>query len=309
VYELPAGRGGQAVLYTCDAADCAQRAQIVKSDLQKIGIDVEIKQFPRVVLYSKVNTAEEPFDIADKGWLGDYPDPEAFLNLLLYRKPYFNDPVYNHRLEAAARSTGAARYRVYGQLALDLHETPCPFFPSGRSPSRTSSRRAWAARSSSRSMAWTSPPSVSGRDRRTSPSHPRAIARRVLLGLSRSTTTGAESKIKVCGEQPPAPSAASTTSRSASDLARRQAKLKRPLRRLRYAGVERLQGGRRGDDGLKAALDGARARTPANRHLLAKTWGSARKPFGAPRTPWPAAGPLGVPTELRKEGRRRLKGA
>ena len=39
---------------------------------------------------------------------------------------YFNDPGYNQKLRAAARLAGAARYRAYARLALDLEGNSSP---------------------------------------------------------------------------------------------------------------------------------------------------------------------------------------
>jgi hypothetical protein len=62
---------------------------------------------------------------------------------------------------------------------------------------------------------------------------------------------------------------------------------------------------------LKAALDGARARTPANRHFRISMWGSDREPLVPLRTQMTeaatqmtgAAGPLGLRQSQAKAGR------
>jgi hypothetical protein len=45
---------------------------------------------------------------------------------------YFNDPAYNRRFAAAAKLTGAARYR-YAQLDADLTRNAAPWFPVSNS--------------------------------------------------------------------------------------------------------------------------------------------------------------------------------
>ena len=80
----PTGAAGRtAVLYTCNVSPCDQQAQIIKTDLAAIGLRVEVKAFPDSTLYTKTATPGEPFDIAYLGWLPDYHDPGAILNVLL----------------------------------------------------------------------------------------------------------------------------------------------------------------------------------------------------------------------------------
>jgi ABC-type transport system substrate-binding protein len=124
------------VLYTCEHAPCTQAAAIIKHDLAKIGIDVEIKTFGYGVRFAKMATEREPFDIGEVGWSADYQDPANFLNQLLdgrQIKPhggtdfaYFDDPSYNRKLHAAARLSAPERYRVYGALAEDLARNAAP---------------------------------------------------------------------------------------------------------------------------------------------------------------------------------------
>ena len=82
----------------------------------------------------------EPFDIAwTGGYTADYPDPSDFLDLLFDGRTiqatnnidisYFNDPAYNRRLDAAAKLTGAQRYRAYQALDAYLTRTAAPAVP------------------------------------------------------------------------------------------------------------------------------------------------------------------------------------
>ena len=76
-------------------------------------------------------------------WISDYFDPFDSLNALLDGKTitpvgnsnvsYFNDPAYNRRFDAAAKLTGAARYRAYGDSTLTSPATPAPWVPVGNS--------------------------------------------------------------------------------------------------------------------------------------------------------------------------------
>jgi len=126
--------GTTAVLYTCDKSPCDQQAQIIKNDLAAIGLRLEIKAFPDATLYTKTSTPGEPFDIAWIGWIPDYLDPNAMLNVLLADGtviPTFDDPTYRARLAAAARLTGPQRYLTYAQLDADLARNAAPLAAFG----------------------------------------------------------------------------------------------------------------------------------------------------------------------------------
>lgn len=134
--ELMGGKTGKAVMYTCNTAPCPERAQIVQSNLKAIGIDVEIKQFPRNVQFAKEGNRGEPFDIADEGWIADYPDPYDFINKLLDGRAiqktnnvnfsYFNDPEWNQRMDEAQAKTGDARNAAFAKLDQDIVRDASP---------------------------------------------------------------------------------------------------------------------------------------------------------------------------------------
>ena len=105
-------------------------AQYVKDALAPLGISVKVQLFDRVVQHEKMATRGEPFDIGLEGWGVDYNDPYNFLDYLLngsrlqptnnINVSYFDDPVFNARLDAAAPLTGAQRFRTYAELDRDL---------------------------------------------------------------------------------------------------------------------------------------------------------------------------------------------
>jgi YVTN family beta-propeller protein len=133
---LAGNRHRTAVLYASDSTSSLKRAQVLVRNLASIGIDVEVKTFPGTVLAAKEATKGEPFDIAENSWSADYFDPFNFLNQLFDPniKPAalsvdasrFDEPLYNRRLESAAKLTGAARYRAYAQLDIDLTRNASP---------------------------------------------------------------------------------------------------------------------------------------------------------------------------------------
>ena len=121
--------GRTAVLYTCDAYPCPQQAQIVKTDLAKIGLRVRITSLPFAKMFAQEATPGAPFDLAWDGWIPDYPDPEAMLTEILEDSsdgPTFKDPAYQRKLARAARLSGPERYLTYGKLDLDLARNAAP---------------------------------------------------------------------------------------------------------------------------------------------------------------------------------------
>ncbi len=118
--------GIEAVIYTCNSGSCPQRAQVVQENLKAIGINVKIRQFDRAVQFEKEGIRGEPFDIADEGWIADYPDPYDFINILLdgntirprnnVNFSYFNDPKFNDLMADAAKLAGEERLARYAEL-------------------------------------------------------------------------------------------------------------------------------------------------------------------------------------------------
>jgi ABC-type transport system substrate-binding protein len=132
-------RAGKAVMYAFNVSFGPTVAQVVQFNLRQIGLDVEIRQYDRVVQHEKLATRGEPFDIGHEGWGADYADPSNFLNVLLdgrriqatnnVNTSYFNNPSINRKLEAASRLYGNARLRAYGNLDAEVVRTQAPMTP------------------------------------------------------------------------------------------------------------------------------------------------------------------------------------
>jgi peptide/nickel transport system substrate-binding protein len=121
--------GATAVLYTCDRPACTEQAQIIKNDLAAIGVRVVVKAFQADVLFTRLATPGEPFDISYGGWMADYPDPQSVLDPLLQNSsnlPPFDDPSYRAKLRATARLSGPERYLRYARLDRDLARNAAP---------------------------------------------------------------------------------------------------------------------------------------------------------------------------------------
>lgn len=130
---LAGGKRRTAVFYTCNHSPCDQMAQVVKTDLATIGIDVQVKTFPIDALFTRVGRTGEPFDLSWNEWVADYPDPDNFLNFLAQGGviPTFDDPAFERKLAAAARLSGPARYLAYGRLDADLARNGAPWAAYG----------------------------------------------------------------------------------------------------------------------------------------------------------------------------------
>jgi YVTN family beta-propeller protein len=134
--QLVASAQRKAVLYTCNFAPCPEQAQVVRENLAAIAITVEIRRFQVDELFIREGKRNEPFDIGLMTWGVDYPDPFDVLNLqfdgAFIGEPqggnaaHFDEPVYNHRLRAAASLSGIPRYREYARLDEDLARDAAP---------------------------------------------------------------------------------------------------------------------------------------------------------------------------------------
>ncbi|MFL5937243.1 MAG: hypothetical protein ACJ76U_10430, partial [Gaiellaceae bacterium] len=72
----------------------------------------------------------------DGSWVADYADPFSLLNNLLdgttikgrqnTNVAYFDHPSYNRKLASASTLAGPERYRVYGELDVDLARNAAP---------------------------------------------------------------------------------------------------------------------------------------------------------------------------------------
>ncbi len=112
-----------------------QEAQIIRRDLQPLGIDVQVKEFPLDEFYDRINRRGEPFDLAVSGVVLQHHRPRAGPRDLRWQHDqrgrqqnlsYFNDPAFDRQLHAAAALSGARRYSTYRQLDLELERDLAP---------------------------------------------------------------------------------------------------------------------------------------------------------------------------------------
>jgi YVTN family beta-propeller protein len=123
------------VLYALSEPDHVRFAEIVKANLSRIGIDVQIRALGHTH-FSRIGSRNEPFDMAVAAWRADYPDPMDFLGQLDGRTiapsgninyAYFDDPGFNRRLDAAARLPSPARELALGRLDVHVARTSAPW--------------------------------------------------------------------------------------------------------------------------------------------------------------------------------------
>ena len=135
-------RGGKAVLYVSSSSPGSlAQGQVLAGNLAKIGLDVEIQAFPSPVLFEKMKTPGEPFDIGSVGWISVGSEWLTLLNWMfdggtIANAPnfgnlsYFDSPKYNRLLEQASRlPLGAERDRAYAALDVDLAKNVAPAIP------------------------------------------------------------------------------------------------------------------------------------------------------------------------------------
>jgi ABC-type oligopeptide transport system substrate-binding subunit len=123
-------------MYAQTSGPTVEEAKIVKTDLARIGINVEIRSFPGEQFFQRLFTLGEPYDLALAGWFPDYQDPYDFLNSLLDGRQLtipnspnlsrFNSPGYNRLLARAALLRGPWRYQTYGKLDVQLARDAAP---------------------------------------------------------------------------------------------------------------------------------------------------------------------------------------
>ena len=123
-----------AIMYTPANSPWREEAEIIRRDLKPLGIDVQVKEFPIGDFFTRLGRRGEPFDLAVSGW-APFPDPARLMSIFDGRTigptnnanfSYYNDPAFNRKLDAAAKLSGAKRYRAYGRLALELQRDGVP---------------------------------------------------------------------------------------------------------------------------------------------------------------------------------------
>jgi ABC-type transport system substrate-binding protein len=125
-------RSGVAVLYTADLPPLVAAAQILRRNLEPIGLDVRIERIPANAYFDRV-AKDNSYDIAFFSWVPDYADPYPMLNAKLDPRfigfsnfARFDGATYIRRLRQVARLQGRGRYHAYGRLDVQLARGAAP---------------------------------------------------------------------------------------------------------------------------------------------------------------------------------------
>jgi len=116
-----------------------QIQQLMTSQLRAMGFNnIEHRAFTSG-LFSALGARGNSYDFALVGWAADFPDPYDYVNKLLSgdtiqdvqnnNTAYFNNPVANRAMNAAARLKGAKRLTAYGNLDNRIGTTWSPIAP------------------------------------------------------------------------------------------------------------------------------------------------------------------------------------
>lgn len=129
-------RDGKAVLYVRDDPLGIAQAQILSQNLKAIGLEVETKAFPGRLLFERLATPGEPFDIGLVAFGNILKDPSVIelfhgrsIGPPLLNWSYFNSPKFNRLMDRAARLSGDERYQAYGELDVQLSRDAAPAIP------------------------------------------------------------------------------------------------------------------------------------------------------------------------------------
>jgi ABC-type transport system substrate-binding protein len=128
-------RGGKAVLYTRSTPVDVAQAQILQRNLRRIGLEVEIVEFPSELIFEKLDTGRYEFDIGRVAWGNPNPSLLEIFDGRTIGRPgnlnwsYFDSREYNRLLDRASRLRGGERYRAYAELDVQISREEAPAIP------------------------------------------------------------------------------------------------------------------------------------------------------------------------------------
>jgi ABC-type oligopeptide transport system substrate-binding subunit len=127
------------VLYAPNDAFFPAWAQILRSNLKRLGIDVAVRYFPFVTVQRRAGIRREPFDMAIAAWSVDYADAITFFGPLLngdnlrptgnLSLSHFDRPKYNRKIARIDRITGEQRRRAWANLDVEMMRDDPPWAP------------------------------------------------------------------------------------------------------------------------------------------------------------------------------------
>jgi ABC-type oligopeptide transport system substrate-binding subunit len=124
-----------------NSASSVNRGQIMRYNLEQIGLKAKTESIPFSQLLGRAGSKKSgDYDMIALGWQADYPDPENFINVLLDGRQipddgtsnnlaFFNSAKFNALMDKAALTSGDARYKLYGNLDLQIMKDAAPWAP------------------------------------------------------------------------------------------------------------------------------------------------------------------------------------
>jgi ABC-type oligopeptide transport system substrate-binding subunit len=133
-------RDRKAVFYVPDCAGAIACVGFLVSQLEQLGLEIEIRPFPEWTTTSaylgRLGDPDEPWDLALIQWTPDFVDPYAYINRLLDGQAAggtdlarFDEPLYRALMRKASRLQGGARAKAYAELDLRLARDTAPAVP------------------------------------------------------------------------------------------------------------------------------------------------------------------------------------
>jgi peptide/nickel transport system substrate-binding protein len=131
-------RGAKAVFYTTNVLPAIQAAQLVKQQLARIGLDVDVRPIPlhiaSAAYLEKLAARGEEWDMALVVWTPNIPDPHAYLNQLLENQfldgrtlTGFRTSIASRELRRASRTLQSqGRAKAYAELDAFLARAEAP---------------------------------------------------------------------------------------------------------------------------------------------------------------------------------------
>ena len=126
-------RGGKAVIWILDVPPIRAEAQVLKQNLRRIGLALDVKPIPPSSFYARLARPGAEFDLAQVAWIGAFPDPSDYINTLFDSSfigtnnlGNFRSAKYDRLMRRTAALSGAARYRAYGNLDVQLARDAMP---------------------------------------------------------------------------------------------------------------------------------------------------------------------------------------
>jgi peptide/nickel transport system substrate-binding protein len=127
------------VLYSPNDGFFPAWAQILRSNLKRLGIDVVVKYFPFGEVVRRTGIRREPFDMDITAWSVDYADAITFFGPLLkgdnlrptgnLNNAHFDRPKYNRKIERIDRMTSEPRRRAWANLDVEMMRDDPPWAP------------------------------------------------------------------------------------------------------------------------------------------------------------------------------------